>query len=40
MLNALCAAEEMTGRLGHRTPALPRERVAAMLARRVSPAAG
>ncbi len=40
VLNALCANEEMTGRLGHRTPALPRERVAAMLARRVSPAAG
>ena len=40
VLNALCANEEMTGRLGHRTPALPRERVAAILAPRVSPAAG
>ena len=40
VLNALCANEEMTGRLGHRTPALPRERVAEIMARRVSPAAG
>jgi D-aminopeptidase len=40
VLNALCANDEMIGRLGHRTPALPRDRVAELLARRVSPAAG
>ena len=28
--NALVANEEMTGRDGHRTPALPRDRVAAL----------
>ena len=32
--NALIANEDMTGRDGHRTPALPRERLAAILARR------
>jgi D-aminopeptidase len=31
--NALIANEEMTGRAGHRTPALPRDRLAAILAR-------
>ncbi len=31
--NALVANEDMTGRDGHRTPALPRDRVAALLAR-------
>jgi L-aminopeptidase/D-esterase-like protein len=29
--NALVANEDMTGRDGHRTPALPRDRVAALL---------
>ena len=28
--NALTANEEMVGRAGHRTPALPRDRVAAL----------
>jgi D-aminopeptidase len=32
VLNALVANEEMTGYRGHRTPALPRERVAALVA--------
>ncbi len=31
--NALVANEDMTGRDGHRTPALPRDQVAALLAR-------
>jgi L-aminopeptidase/D-esterase-like protein len=31
--NALVANEEMTGRDGHRTPALPRDRVAALFRR-------
>jgi hypothetical protein len=34
--NALTANEEMVGRAGHRTPALPRDRVAALF----RPAAG
>jgi L-aminopeptidase/D-esterase-like protein len=34
VLNALIANEDMTGRLGHRTPALPRDRVAALLSTR------
>jgi len=33
VLNALVANEDMTGREGHRTPALPRERLANLLAR-------
>ena len=33
VLNALVANEDMTGREGHRTPALPRERIANLLAR-------
>jgi D-aminopeptidase len=32
VVNALIANEDMTGRDGHRTPALPRDRVAALLA--------
>jgi D-aminopeptidase len=32
VVNALVANEDMTGRDGHRTPALPRARVAALLA--------
>ncbi len=34
VLNALVANEDMTGRAGHRTPALPRDRVAELLASR------
>ena len=34
VVNALVANEDMTGRDGHRTPALPRDRVAALLANR------
>ena len=34
VVNALVANEDMTGRDGHRTPALPRDRVAALLASR------
>ena len=34
VLNAMVANEEMTGRDGHRTPALPRDRVAEIVARR------
>jgi L-aminopeptidase/D-esterase-like protein len=34
VLNALVANEDMTGRAGHRTPALPRDRVAKLLAAR------
>jgi D-aminopeptidase len=39
VVNALVANEDMTGRDGHRTPALPREQVAELLARagRLSP---
>jgi D-aminopeptidase len=33
VVNALVANEDMTGRDGHRTPALPRDRVAGLLAR-------
>jgi D-aminopeptidase len=36
--NALVANEDMTGRDGHRTPALPRDRVAALLRDRIRPA--
>jgi D-aminopeptidase len=32
VVNALTANEEMVGRNGHRTPALPRDRVAAAFA--------
>jgi D-aminopeptidase len=32
VVNALVANEDMTGRDGHRTPALPRDRVAGLLA--------
>jgi L-aminopeptidase/D-esterase-like protein len=35
VVNALVANEDMTGRNGHRTPALPRDRVAALLADRL-----
>jgi L-aminopeptidase/D-esterase-like protein len=35
VVNALVANEDMTGRDGHRTPALPRDRVAALLADRL-----
>jgi D-aminopeptidase len=35
--NALVANEEMTGRDGHRVPALPRERVAALFRARHRP---
>ena len=31
VLNALCAAEEMTGASGRRSPGLPHERVRALL---------
>ena len=31
MVNALVANDDMTGRDGHRTPALPRDRVAEIL---------
>jgi D-aminopeptidase len=34
VLNALVANEDMTGRAGHRSPALPRDRVAALLSAR------
>ena len=34
VLNALVANEDMTGRPGHRTPALPRDRVARLLSAR------
>ncbi len=34
VLNALVANEDMTGRAGHRTRALPRDRVAELLANR------
>jgi L-aminopeptidase/D-esterase-like protein len=34
VVNALVANEEMTGRDGHRTPALPRDRVAELVGRR------
>ena len=34
VLNALVANEDMTGRAGHRTPALPRDRVARLLSTR------
>lgn len=34
VLNALVANEDMTGRGGHRTPALPRDRVSRLLANR------
>jgi D-aminopeptidase len=37
VVNALVANAEMTGRDGHRTPALPRDRVAELLARAESP---
>jgi L-aminopeptidase/D-esterase-like protein len=33
VVNSLTAAEEMTGRDGHRSPALPRDRMAAIAAR-------
>jgi len=36
VVNALVANEDMTGRNGHRTPALPRDRVAEMLAGRLT----
>jgi L-aminopeptidase/D-esterase-like protein len=35
VVNALVANEDMTGRNGHRTPALPRDRVAELLADRL-----
>ena len=35
VVNALVANQEMTGRDGHRTPALPRDRVRELLARRL-----
>jgi L-aminopeptidase/D-esterase-like protein len=35
VLNSLTANEDMTGRAGHRTPALPRDRVAQLLANRL-----
>jgi L-aminopeptidase/D-esterase-like protein len=35
VVNALVANEDMTGRDGHRTPALPRDRVAELLADRL-----
>ena len=35
VVNALVANEDMTGRDGHRTPALPRDRVAGLLASRL-----
>lgn len=38
VLNALIANETMVGRDNHQSPALPRERLAALLERRVSPA--
>jgi L-aminopeptidase/D-esterase-like protein len=34
VINAMVANEEMTGRAGHRTPALPRDRVAQLLRQR------
>jgi L-aminopeptidase/D-esterase-like protein len=34
VINALVANEEMTGRDGHRSPALPRDRVAESVRRR------
>jgi L-aminopeptidase/D-esterase-like protein len=34
VVNAMVANEDMTGRQGHRTPALPRERVAAIARQR------
>ncbi len=37
VLNALVANDDMTGRDGHRTPALPRDRLAALLTRHVPP---
>ena len=33
VVNALVANEDMTGRDGHRTPALPRDRVTELLSR-------
>jgi L-aminopeptidase/D-esterase-like protein len=36
VLNALVANADMTGRNGHRTPALPRDRVAGILLRRAA----
>jgi D-aminopeptidase len=36
VINSLVANEEMTGRDGHRSPALPRERLAALVAARVA----
>ena len=33
MVNALVANDDMTGRDGHRTPALPRDRVVDLLSR-------
>ena len=36
VLNALCAAEEMVGANGRRSPGLPHERVAELLAARES----
>lgn len=36
VLNALVANEDMTGRDGHRSPGLPRERVAGLLARAIA----
>ena len=38
VLNALIANEDMTGRAGHRTPALPRDRLAKLLSTRHGPA--
>ncbi len=35
VINALVANEEMTGRGGHRSPALPRDRVAELVRRRM-----
>ena len=35
VVNALVANEDMTGRDGRRTPALPRDRVAGLLASRL-----
>jgi len=40
VVNALVANEDMTGRDGHRSPALPRERVAALFAARAGRAGG
>jgi D-aminopeptidase len=38
VLNSLVANEEMTGRDGHRSPALPRDRVSEIVGSRNNPA--